>query len=71
MLQDCTVGQFLLGIVCICYLITYPHGNGYISYPTEKEEENHDLPATFKWEMWVFPKIGLPQNGRFITENPY
>ena len=20
--------------------------------------------------MWVFPKIGVPQNGRFIMENP-
>ena len=22
------------------------------------------------WHIWVFPKIGIPQNGRFIMENP-
>ena len=32
------------------------------------------LPATFMgrcwYRMWVFPKIGVPQNGWFIMENP-
>ena len=22
------------------------------------------------WVMWMFPKIGVPQNGWFIMENP-
>jgi len=22
------------------------------------------------WAIWVFPKIGVPQNGWFIMENP-
>ena len=28
--------------------------------------------ACFGWlnKMWVFPKIGVPQNGWFIMENP-
>ena len=25
---------------------------------------------TFWWNLWVFPKIGVPQNGWFIMENP-
>ncbi len=25
---------------------------------------------TYKSEIWVFPKIGVPQNGWFIMENP-
>ena len=24
----------------------------------------------FGWNIWVFPKIGVPQNGWFIMENP-
>ncbi len=28
-------------------------------------------PKTFAgWNIWVFPKIGVPQNGWFIMENP-
>ena len=23
-----------------------------------------------RWEIWVFPNIGVPQNGWFIVENP-
>ena len=23
-----------------------------------------------RWSIWVFPKIGVPQNGWFIIENP-
>ena len=25
---------------------------------------------TFRWNLWVFPKIGVPQNGWFRMENP-
>ena len=30
------------------------------------------IPATTDpfWALWVFPKIGVPQNGWFIMENP-
>ena len=27
-------------------------------------------PQTIVTKMWVFPKIGVPQNGWFIMENP-
>ena len=26
--------------------------------------------VTFSDDIWVFPKIGVPQNGWFIMENP-
>ena len=28
------------------------------------------LPASSGFTIWVFPKIGVPQNGWFIMENP-
>ena len=34
-------------------------------HPVAGESEDQDLGT-----LWVFPKIGVPQNGWFIVENP-
>ena len=38
--------------------------------PTARATLNGDNVQTEIFEMWVFPKIGIPQNGWFIMENP-
>ena len=32
--------------------------------------DNPHIPGQYNLSIWVFPKIGVPQNGWFIMENP-
>jgi len=35
-----------------------------------KRRKKLELAALYRSPIWVFPKIGIPQNGWFIMENP-
>ncbi len=40
------------------------------SYHPVIQEKPQKTPPRFRANIWVFPKIGVPQNGWFIVENP-
>ena len=54
----------LLEILALDTLLTSPR----TAEPMLMADDAH--PEPHQWGMWVFPKIGVPQNGWFIMENP-
>ena len=44
---------------------------GIVGWPKVKDPHGRHLVSWIFWRhIWVFPKIGIPQNGWFIMENP-
>ena len=44
-----------------------------VNFRSLKKENTHFVPIKYPgggFQIWVFPKIGVPQNGWFIMENP-
>ena len=46
------------------------HRRAQICWRCPEIYKTHRLPNAKRFLMWVFPKIGVPQNGWFIRENP-
>ena len=55
------------GSIQACYTSTDWGGSGFGFF----FHNQNGLEWNFKVSIWVFPKIGVPQNGWFIIEIPY
>jgi len=42
----------------------------YIALSIDNNETHNLIYFAINYNKWVFPKIGVPQNGWFIMENP-
>ena len=59
------------GALHICPTRTHPPNKNLRSRKVAARSSTHSLVSDWRHlVMWVFPKIGVPQNGWFIMENP-
>ena len=51
--------------------VTMPNINRKCTEPHNPQpRQKHGISSHTSWNIWVFPKIGVSQNGWFIMENP-
>ena len=55
---------------CVPFATMVKNPDRLTDTPEIVSQQNHKINLTTSLTCWMFPKIGVPQNGWFIMENP-